>query len=101
MGTIEQIISSENLNVSISVTAGDLKHFANTLLQSAMKLGQQPIEEEDQLLTVEEAIERLKISRTSAWRWERQGILKPVKIGRFVRYRKSDIDELINKGDGK
>lgn len=92
--TIEQLMSQGNYNVSIPVTPKDLHEFATSVAKSVLA-NYQPKEKEEELLTVDEAMAMLKVSRTSCWRWERQGILRPVKIGRFVRYRKSDVTNLI------
>jgi excisionase family DNA binding protein len=94
--TIEQLMSQGNYNVSIPVTPKDLQDFATSVAKSVLA-NYQPKEKEDELLTVEEAMAMLKVSRTSIWRWERQGVLKPIKLGRFVRYRKSDIDNMIKR----
>lgn len=89
-------MSQGNYNVSIPVTPKDLQDFATSVAKSVLA-NYQPKEKEDELLTVEEAMAMLKVSRTSIWRWERQGVLKPIKLGRFVRYRKSDIDNMIKR----
>ncbi len=94
METIQQLINERNYNVSIPVTPKDLQEFATSVAKSVLA-NYKPKEKEEELLTVEEAMALLKISRTALWRFEKKDILKPVKLGRFVRYRKSDIDNLV------
>lgn len=54
------------------------------------------------LLKRESTAARLGVNLSTLWRWDRSGYLKPVRIGRFVYYRLSDIDarergEIINQ----
>lgn len=48
-------------------------------------------------LTEDEVKQMLDVSHSTLWRWQKQGYLSPVKIGRKNRYRKSEIEALINK----
>jgi|SRR5690554_4898402 len=56
---------------------------------------------QNRFLSVERTMELIDVSRTTLWHWERKGILMPVKIGRTVKYRESDVTELIEKGGRK
>ncbi len=38
------------------------------------------------LYSISEFCEKLKISRPTLWRWEKQGIVKGIRIGRKVYY---------------
>jgi Helix-turn-helix domain len=49
------------------------------------------IDPKDELLTPAEVRKLLKISKTSLWRWDKQG-LKSMGRGRFKRYRRSDVE---------
>lgn len=48
------------------------------------------------LLTAKEAQERLKISRSTLLRWEKGGVITPVRVGRTKRYQQSEIINLKN-----
>ena len=50
---------------------------------------------EDRLITVEEAAEIFGVSRVTLWQWGKKGILNPVKIGHIVRYKISDIKNVL------
>ena len=50
------------------------------------------------LLTVQEAAGYLKVSKDTIYHWTFKGMLPVVKLGRLSRYRRSDLDEFINKG---
>jgi len=49
------------------------------------------------LLTEEEVIQMLGVSHSTLCRWQKQEYLSPVKIGRKNRYKKSEIETLINQ----
>jgi excisionase family DNA binding protein len=52
-----------------------------------------------ELLTLKEASEMLKVHPQTLRLWDRKGILKAVRFGQRGdrRYRKSDIEKLVNK----
>jgi excisionase family DNA binding protein len=47
------------------------------------------------LLTKAETAELLSVSLKTLERWEKEGLLHPVRISRSVRYRRDDIETLI------
>jgi predicted site-specific integrase-resolvase len=49
-----------------------------------------------ELLTRAEVKNILKISESTVIRWEKKGILKPIKIDKKVLYELADVEELIN-----
>ena len=52
----------------------------------------------DRLLRVDEAAQVLACSPRLVWRLREQGALKAVKIGRVTRFRRSDIQRLVDEG---
>lgn len=82
---------SMNANVSITVTASDLKEFLLEVLKVQQELS--PIEGENKLLiSIDEACAMLNSARSTLWGWERDGKLIPVsRMGKRVMYRRSDI----------
>lgn len=48
-------------------------------------------EEDTRLVTAEEAARMLGVSKTTLWRWDNDGTLKSIRIGRKNYYRLSDI----------
>lgn len=65
-----------------------------TKLQREQANSDQPTET---YLTEDEVKQMLDVSHSTLWRWQKQVYLSPVKIGRKNRYRKSEIEALINK----
>lgn len=78
----------------------DMRKFANIILDEQEKrmkdkLG---IASEGRILTRQETIEKFRISGTTLWRWEHEGILKPFgKHGKIVLYNETEIVKILNK----
>ena len=51
----------------------------------------------DEFLTRKEVSELLGVSLVTLHKWDKKGILKPSRIGRRVRYLKSDVLNSLNK----
>jgi predicted DNA-binding transcriptional regulator AlpA len=58
-----------------------------------------PIERksEDVYLTPEEVAEKLKITKSTLWAWDKSGITKPLRIGKLKRYRISELDAVFER----
>lgn len=48
----------------------------------------------EELISADEVLARLKVSKSTLWRWEKQRHLTPVKLGRKKYYRPSDIHRI-------
>ncbi len=55
---------------------------------------------ESEWLTVEEVAQYFKVSKTTVYRWTDEGRIKKYKIGRFNRYKKSELDQVMESGQG-
>ena len=53
---------------------------------------------EKEWLSAKEVMEYLGISRATVARWSRAGKLPKHKIGKITRYKKSDLDKLLEEG---
>jgi len=54
--------------------------------------------EQEGLLTIEEVMKFMKISRSTVYRLMKTGILPYVKLSpRLIRFRKRDIEEMLNR----
>lgn len=52
---------------------------------------------DEELMTPKQAREFLGIGETSRWRYEKEGKIKSQRIGGKILYKKSDLENLINK----
>lgn len=89
------------------VNIKDLREFAHVLIEETMaKLSPQkeetitklssPKKIEKVYLDVKQTCDILQVDRSTLWRWDKTGYLKPYRIGGKVRYRLSDINKLLS-----
>lgn len=76
------------------VSAQDLKNAIDASIQQAIQelMGNMPMS--DKLVPLKEVAETLNVSRCTLNRWNKDGYLIPIKIGRKVFYRQNDINEI-------
>jgi len=53
---------------------------------------------ESDWLTVDDVASYLKVSKRTVYRWTDEGRLKKYKVGRFNRYKKSEVDQVVEVG---
>ena len=88
-------LAKEMPNTIFHLSAKDLLDFANEILEGAKLIAQLELEKAqycDELLTIEEVCEMLKVSKMTLHRWDKQGILCKIEVGGKRRYRKSDVE---------
>lgn len=51
-------------------------------------------QDEDRVITKQEAMQTLGKSSNTLWKWARRGYLKPVKLGGRVMYKVSDLQKI-------
>lgn len=56
----------------------------------------EPEKEPEKLYTTNEACEMLRCSKPTLHRWKTEGILPHVRIGSNIRYKETDITDLLN-----
>ena len=102
---IKDILSS-GANVSITVTADDLRVFLTEVAQEVMnkEKAAQAARNADETMTQKEVCKFLKVcsylgvSKATVWRWEKIGYLRPsTRMGSRPMYNKTDV-ERIKKG---
>lgn len=80
------------------LTDNILKGFDNRL-QELVEKYQPSKPEEEELLTIEEALIILKCSNQTLWNWRKEGILPSYRLGNRVYIKKSDIYSKLIKQD--
>ena len=91
-------------SITVNVNGNDLIVFAEKLISETSKKIQEGIKKDSipvTYLTRNETAKILNVSLTTLWHYDKKGILKPLRIGNKVRYKRSDVDlaftEIIRK----
>lgn len=53
---------------------------------------------EDELLSIEQTATKMGVTKSTLWRWEKTGYLKPIRLGAKPKYRISDIHKIMQEG---
>lgn len=79
------------------MSADDLESVIYKIIQDKGEKSKSKKDEE--FLTIKEVIRKLGVSRTTLWRWEKNGYLTPIRVGNKVRYNSSEINKLFKGRD--
>lgn len=85
-------------NAIIQINMGDLCEFAHQLINNATQVAQLNLERADlskELLTIDEVVSMLKVSKMTLWRWDKNGLLTKVDMGGVRRYHRSEVEALV------
>lgn len=86
-------IVNQNVPLQVVVNVADLKGlFLDWKEESELNRKK----ETETLLTPDEVASKYRISKVTLWRWAKDGLLKPVKMGRKSFYRQSDIERVFD-----
>lgn len=94
---IREIMRSNSSNQQLFiVSAQDLIDVIDTSVKKAIQELEESISKSnnDNLVPLKEVAETLNVSRCTLNRWNKDGYLVPIKIGRKVFYRQNDINEI-------
>ena len=85
--------------ISLTMTGTGLIELVKTIrLMLLEEIESQPPKESNSevgVMTKQEVIEKLNVSSTTLWLWEKKKYLVSVKIGRRIFYRRCDIENLM------
>ena len=89
--SIHEILADGSNNISITVGISDLKEFGLSLIEEGRAMGRAERVQET-YLTPDEVAKMLGVSKSTLWRWNKNGYLKHTKCGcrpfyKKVRYR--------------
>ncbi len=82
--------------VNYTFTESQLSLFINAIFLQTFNKAKDlydPNNNPDILYTPDEFAAILKVSKTTLWKWDKKGILKPLKIANEKRYRLSQLDD--------
>ncbi len=84
--------SNASLNVTINASQLlEVVDYAISKTKAEFEHKQQP----EQYLTRKQTAEILDVDLSSLWRWNKENYLKPIEVGGKRRYKKSDIDKIM------
>ena len=91
-------IAKEYPGTIISVSVGDLLRANRELIDNTLHDMEQQLEvsHTETYLSATDVTKMLRINRSTLWRWAQSQYLVPIKIGGKIRYKRSDIDQIIN-----
>lgn len=89
----EQFFNPGNVTLHV-FTDEQLRAYSMNLINEMLE-AISPSKEVDVYLSVDETADLLKVSKPTLWRWEKSNYLVPVRAGRTPRYRRSDIQKLM------
>lgn len=68
-----------------------MQQFAKMVAKEVVQMMGAP-QQDDGLITRKDVLYKLGISQNTLWRWQREGRLHPIKIGRKIFFKKSEIN---------
>lgn len=78
-------------NVSVTVTAEDLREFATEVANQVVSSLDREPKEDSAWLSVDQVAQRLGVNKATLWRWNKTGYLTGTKFGAKLRYKESDV----------
>ena len=84
--------------VSITISPRQLEEFALSII-AKVKEEQQREQQPESYMTPDEVARVFNVTKNTLWRWDRLNYLKPVRCGRRLHYKRSDIENLLNGGN--
>ena len=90
-------------DVTISIKASDLIEANKKLVEDVRLSLEQKIrdEHEEKYLSSEEVCEMLDVSKPTLWRWEKMEYLIPLRVGGKVRYKLSEVRQILKTNNKK
>ena len=87
--------SSDSPRITVQITGEEMLALLHMLRKEEEKQNTSKEGITDTLLTKKEVMELLGVCDTTLWLWSKNNYLKPVKAGRKVLYRESDLHKFL------
>jgi len=87
--------------MNITIGSAVLMEFGRFMIEESKRQFEQSIADEkaEALFSPKVTAESLDVNLSTLWRWNKIGYLSPVEVGGKRKYRKSDIDKILKKGE--
>lgn len=96
--TIENLIK-ENPGINITVKAGELMEFGNSIADRAVKTYIN--KHDEKVYSRKDVVQKFGICEATLWRWEKMNLINSKKIGNRVFYPESEIKRLLTQKGGE
>lgn len=83
-------------NTMIIIQRDELIEGLKEILSEILNEKEAERSEQPENVSKSDTLAALNVSDATLWRWEKRGYLKPIRIGRQIYYKRSDINELLN-----
>ena len=92
-------LARECPDINVTVRLGDLVDAFRTMVAEVREEMEMKTAEDltDRLVSRDEAAHIIGVDSSTLWRWEKQDYLHPVRVGRSVKYRYSDIARMVGE----
>lgn len=89
-------------DVTISIKVGDLMEANKQLVEDLRISLEKQIRDkrEEKYLSSDDVCEMLNVSKPTLWRWEKMDYLIPIRVGGKVRYKLSDVKQILDDKKG-
>ena len=91
---VQELINA-GMNVSITISPADLEEFALSIIDK-VKQAQEHEQQPESYMTPDEVARVFDVTKNTLWRWDKIGYLKPVRCGRRLHYKRSDVTRLLD-----
>lgn len=84
-------------DITINIKIGDLMEANKKLIEDVRSSLEKQIREENEekYLSPDEVCKLLNVSKPTLWRWEKIEYLIPIRVGKKVRYKLSEVENTI------
>ena len=86
----------KKVNVSVTLTPEQLEALTDAAAEKARRAVEEEYKKQQQEIyyTKARVLKILGVTAPTLWKWDKNGVLKAVRIGGLIRYKKSDIDRI-------
>lgn len=89
---IDLINHAQSVNVSLSVE--DLQNLIQQTVEETISALCESGKKDVVWLSADQVCEKLGITRTTLWRWSREGYISGTKFGKRIRFAESDVNRV-------
>ena len=96
------MFTTKPLQTQLVIGKDDLVDAINEIVDARLQCFYESKKKEaegDQLITTKDAAKQLGVDPSTLWRWHKEGYLVKVYVGNKPRYKQSDVNRILQKGE--